>query len=87
MDLELPELSAVPEETGFRYVKSTDRIDRIIRPPAKRKALYGDLLCQIALKCIDTVFRGAPDGAVECLTLNGMLDTIDPVPFELVVSP
>jgi hypothetical protein len=28
VDLELPELSAVPEETGFRYVKSTDRIDR-----------------------------------------------------------
>jgi hypothetical protein len=43
-DLELPELSAVPEEPGFRYVKSTDRIDRIIRPPAKRKALYGNLL-------------------------------------------
>ena len=40
VDLELPELSAVPEETGFRYVKSTDRIDHIIRPPAKRKALY-----------------------------------------------
>jgi restriction system protein len=78
VDLELPELSAVPEETGFRYVKSTDRIDRIIRPPAKRKALYGHLLCQIALKCIDTVFRGGPRSAVECLTLNGMLDTTDP---------
>ena len=78
VDLELPELSAVPEETGFRYVKSTDRIDRIIRPPARRKALYGNLLSQVALKCIDTVFRGAPNSAVECLTLNGMLDTIDP---------
>ena len=78
VDLELPELSAVPEETGFRYVKSTDRIDRIIRPPAKRKALYSYLLSQVALKCIDTVFRGTPNSAVECLTLNGMLDTIDP---------
>lgn len=78
VDLELPELSAVPEETGFRYVKSTDRIDRIIRPPAKRKALYRYLLCQVALKCIDTVFRGGQSSAVECLTLNGMLDTTDP---------
>ena len=78
VDLELPELSVVPEETGFRYVKTTDRIDRIIRPPAKRKALYGYLLCQVALKCIDTVFRGGPSSAVECLTLNGMLDTTDP---------
>jgi restriction system protein len=78
VDLELPELSVVPEETGFRYVKSTDRIDRIIRPPTKRKALYGNLLSQVALKCIDTVFRGAQNGAVECLTLNGILDTTDP---------
>jgi restriction system protein len=78
VDLELPELSAIPEETGFRCVKSTDRIDRIIRSLAKRKALYGDLLCQIALKCIDTVFRGGPRSAVDCLTLNGMLDTTDP---------
>ena len=30
VDLELPELSAVPEETGFRYVKSTDRIDLML---------------------------------------------------------
>jgi restriction system protein len=29
VDLVLPELSAVTEETGFRYVKSIDRIDRI----------------------------------------------------------
>jgi restriction system protein len=78
VDLELPELSVIPEETGFRYVKSADRIDRIIRPPVKRKAIYANLLCQVALKCIDTVFRGGPSSAAECLTLNGMLDTIDP---------
>jgi len=78
VDLELPEFSVVPEETGFRYVKSADRIDPIIRPEARRKALYANLLCQVALKGIDTVFRGDHAGAVECLTLNGMLDTIDP---------
>jgi restriction system protein len=78
VDLELPELSVVPEEMGFRYVKSPDRIDPIIRPAGKRKALYANLLCQVALKCTDTVFRGDLTNAVECLTLNGMLDTIDP---------
>ena len=56
--LELPELSVVPEKMEFRYVKSADRIDPIVRPVGKRKALYANLLCQIALKCIDTVFRG-----------------------------
>jgi len=78
VNLELPELSVVPEEIGFRYVKSTDRIDPIVRPPGNRKALYANLLCQVALKCIDTVFRGGSSSGVECLTMNGMLDTIDP---------
>ena len=78
IDLDLPERSIVPKETGFRYVKLADRIEPIARPEAKRKALYANLLCQVALKGIDTVFRGGHVGAVECLTLNGMLDTIDP---------
>ena len=78
VDLELPELSVVPEETGFRYNKSADRVDPNLRPDAKRKALYANLICQIALKGADTVFRGGQESAIECLTLNGMLDTIDP---------
>ncbi len=79
IDLELPDLSAVPEESGYKYVKTADRIDPVPRPAAKRKALYGHLICQVALKCIDTVFRGgAPSGVVDCLTVNGMLDTVDP---------
>jgi restriction system protein len=78
VDLELPEFSAVPEESGFKYVKSGDRIEAVPRPIAKRKALYGHLICQAALKCVATIFRSDPQNAVECLTLNGMLDTIDP---------
>ena len=78
VDLDFPELSAIPEETGFRYVKTGDRIEPIIRPLAKRKTLYAHLLSQVALKCVDTVFRGAPSAIVHCLTLNGMLDAIDP---------
>lgn len=78
VDLDLPEISAVPEESGFRYIKSGDRIDILPRPTAKRKALYAGLLYQVALKCVDAIFRGSPAGVVECLTLNGMLDTIDP---------
>lgn len=78
VDLELPELSVVPQEASFRYVKSGDKIEPVSRPIAKRKALYAYLLSQVALKSIDIVFRGFPEGVVECLTLNGMLDTIDP---------
>ena len=78
VDLELPEFSAVPEESSFRYVKSADRIDPVERPIAKRKTLYAALLSQVTLKCVDTIFRGGPTGVVECLTVNGMLDAIDP---------
>ena len=78
VDLELPDFPTIPEESGFRYVKSGDRIESVIRPLAKRKAQYSHLLSQVALKCVDTIFRSSPAGVVECLTLNGMLETVDP---------
>ena len=78
VDLELPEFSVIPEESGFKYVKSGDRIAPVARPIAKRKTLYSYLISQIALKCVDTIFRSDTEGVVECLTLNGMLDTVDP---------
>ena len=78
VDLELPEISTIPAETAFRYVRSVDSIEAIERPLAKRRAIYGLLLSNITLKCVDTIFRGGPGGTVECLTVNGMLETIDP---------
>lgn len=78
VDLELPEIAVVPEESAFRYVKNGDRIDAIARPLAKRRALYSQLICRIVLKCIDTIFRGGPNSIIDCLSLNAMLDTINP---------
>jgi restriction system protein len=78
IDLELPDLDAVPEEASFRYVKSADRIEPVLRPAAKRKALYANLLAQVVLKCLDTVFRGVRGGAAGCVTVNGMLDSLNP---------
>lgn len=79
VDLELPDFSAIPEEIGYKYVKSGDRIEPILRPLAKRRSLYSNLICQITIKCIDTVFRGGRRfEAVDCLTVNGMLDAVDP---------
>jgi restriction system protein len=78
IDLEMPDITVIPEEASFKYTKSTDHIDPVVRPLAKRKALYANLLAQIVLKCVDTVFRGTRGEAVECLTINGMLDAVDP---------
>ena len=78
VDLELPDLSVVPEEASFKYVKSTDRIETAMRPDTKRKAMYGNLISQITLKCVDTVYRTGLDNVVDCLTVNSMLDAVDP---------
>ncbi len=78
LDVELPEFSAIPHESGFKYIKSTDRFEAIARPSSKRKELYGYLISQVALKWIDTVFRSCPVAVIDCLTVNGMLDRIDP---------
>lgn len=79
VDLELPELATVPEEVGFKYIKTADRIDPILRPANKRRALYAHLISQAALKCIDTIFRGVPTGLVDCLTLNGSICSSPPL--------
>lgn len=78
VDLELPDMAVLPVEAGYRYVKSTDSIEPVARPVTKRRAAYGNLISQVALKCIDTVFRAGQGDAVESLTLNGMLDAVDP---------
>ena len=77
VDLELPDIDTVSEESGFKYVKSSDRIDPVSRPVAKRRALYASFIQQIVLKCLDTVFRGS-GVAVDVVTINGMLDSVDP---------
>jgi restriction system protein len=76
-DLELPELAVIPEETTFKYSKASDTITSTARSATKRKTLYANLLCQIALKAVATVFRTSPAGPVSCVTLNGMIDAID----------
>jgi restriction system protein len=78
VDLELPEINVVPENSGFKYVKSVDRLDPQPRPINKRRLLYANMINQSILKCVDTVFRGGSEVSIETLTLNGMLDTIDP---------
>ncbi len=78
VDIELPELEMIPNESSFKYVRSGDKIEAVRRSIAKRRALYSHLLSQIILKCIDSIFRGGVKSIVDCLTVNGMLETINP---------
>lgn len=77
LDLYLPDMSVIPEENSFKYVKASDSIVAVPRPLKKRQSSYSNLICQIVLKCVDAVFRGSPKEIVDALTVNGMLDSID----------
>lgn len=79
VEAELPSFDVIPEEAGFKYVKSADRIDVVPLSAVKRKSACASLVSQIALKCFDVVFRGGGQTAfVETVTLNCMLSSIDP---------
>lgn len=85
VDLELPDIDVVPLEDRYKYIRPRDIIEATPRSPAKRKALYASLIAQLTLKALDAVFRSVPaEGVVECLTVNGMLDAIDPATGQTV---
>ena len=65
VELDLPDFDAVSEESSYKYVKSSDSIEPLKRPIAKRKALYSNLISQITLKAIDTTFRADRLGCVD----------------------
>ena len=58
---------------AFQPIRRLDGVE--LRPAAKRKALYANLLSQVVLKCLDTVFRGVRGGAAGCVTVNGAVVT------------
>jgi restriction system protein len=78
VDFDLPDIQAVSEQASFKYIKASDRIEPVMRPLPRRRSLYAELINQVVLKVVDTIFRGKSYGLVDCLTVNGMLDTIDP---------
>jgi restriction system protein len=77
-DWELPDFSAIPAISRYRYIKSDDRETQIQRPAGERKALYRNALAQSALAVLAEIFRADHGRLVSTATVNGYVATPDP---------
>lgn len=78
IEYDLPEVSVVPSEADYRYVKTRDSIDSKPRKASDIKALYQDIIASIALRTLHEAFEADQAGALSLVTFNGVVDTHDP---------
>lgn len=78
VEYDLPEISAIPIEAEYRYVKTKDLIESKPRKAAEIKQLYQDIVASIALRTLHEVFEADQADALSICTFNGMIDTHDP---------
>jgi len=78
VDLYLPTIKIIPEASSFKYSRQLDKILPVVQSERRRKELYANLLTQLALHAISDIFRSNYEDLVGCITLNGMLETVDP---------
>jgi restriction system protein len=78
IDYELPDVSVVPTEADYKYVKSRDVIEVKPRKPAEIKALYQDVVAATALRTLHEVFEADQGGHLDVATFSGFVQTVDP---------
>lgn len=78
VEYDLPEVSVVPSEADFKYVKTKDQIDAKARKPTEIKQIYQDIVASIALRTLHELFEADQAGALSLVTFNGVIDTHDP---------
>lgn len=78
IEYDLPEVSVVPTEAEFRYVKTRDAIESKARKASDIKGLYQDILASIALRTLHEAFEADQANALALVTFNGIVDTHDP---------
>jgi restriction system protein len=61
----------------FKYVKSKDEIVEVARPIKDRRALYGSVIAQTALRSLHEIFSADRDGLAGTVVLNGYVEAID----------
>lgn len=87
IEYDLPELSVVPTEADYRYVKTRDAIDAKARKASDIKALYQDIIASITLRTLHEVFEADQADALALVTFNGVVDAHDPTTGQEVRVP
>ena len=87
VEYELPDVSLIPVEFDYRYVKSRDAIESKARKSAEIKQLYQDAITSITLRTLYELFVADQADALALITFNGAVDTHDPASGQAVRVP
>jgi restriction system protein len=77
VDLSLPDISAVPEESDYKLKKTTAEVTPVPMKPKERERLYEDALHQTVIRTIHEVFEGDYVNAVMQVVLNGWVTYVE----------
>ena len=77
VEYECPTLDSVPEDSGYKYVKSKDENASTARPVAQRRALYASVIAQITLRTLHEVFSADVRTYADTIVFNGHVTAID----------
>ena len=78
IERQLPTLANLPADEAFRYVKKTDTIIPVARKGATLRAMYANILAQIALRSLRVALAADTAEAVSVFAFNGFVLAIDP---------
>jgi restriction system protein len=77
VEYDLPSFDVVPSVRSYRYVKARDEVAEIARQLAERRALYSQIIGQIALRTLHDLFLADREDRVEAIVFNGYVNAID----------
>jgi len=78
VEYELPTTAAIPAVKAYKFLKTKDEITSTPRPAAQIKALYKNVVAQVALRTLHEVYEADRAAQIETLVLNCVVDTVDP---------
>jgi restriction system protein len=70
--------SIIPQNIEYTFSSKEQAVVGKPMPVRKRSALYGSVIAQMSLAAISAIFRAGHEHTVDVLTLNGMIEAIDP---------
>ncbi|GLZ43250.1 restriction endonuclease [Actinokineospora sp. NBRC 105648] len=79
IEWDVPDLSVVPVEKEYHFVKTRNAIEvRKTRPADEIRKTYQSVVAQLALQALHLAYAADPGGLVNTVVFNGMIDKIDP---------
>ncbi|WP_254844829.1 restriction endonuclease [Dickeya dadantii] len=87
IEYSLPEISIVPSQLEYKYVKTRDTIEAKARKPNEIKELYRNIIAAITLRTLHELFEADKASALTSVLFNGVIETVDPTSgHEIVVT-